>query len=219
MSFELNLASLPNHILYLAGVQLSYIKVYVHVFNLWHAQKPCFLSNAEFVRRTNLNRDTVINALQFFEKHGILKRVQKGTKRYLVQPTHVIEIEASDESVDNSSSVSTKIDKPSELDHPPVGVRPPQGSELDHHNNKINNKYKKSSCEKSESKTKAPTDNSKKHEFADSMNQMASEKRHIQEHEERKKVETTEYTKGVPESLKNLCANFEKPRYGNRPTT
>jgi hypothetical protein len=141
--FELNLASLPNYVLYLEGVQLSYIKVFVHIFNLWHSHKPCFITNAEFAKRTDLHRDTVINAIQFFEKHNILKRVQKGNKRYLVQVTRAVEVEA--QPVDNFTNVSTNINKGSELDQGGVGVRPPKGSELDHHNNKINNKYKKSS--------------------------------------------------------------------------
>lgn len=140
--FELNLASLPNHILYLEGVQLSYIKVYVHIFNLWHSNKPCFISNPEFCKRTGLHRDTVINALQFFEKHKLLKRVQKGNRRYLVQCTNVIETETEEEKKPQNDC--TNIGNPSELDHPPVGVRPPHPSELDHHNNKYNNKIEKS---------------------------------------------------------------------------
>lgn len=141
--FELNLASLPNHILYLEGVQLSYIKVYVQIFNLWQSHKPCFITNAEFAKRTNLHRDTVINAIQFFEKHNVLKRVQKGTKRYLVQVSNAIETES--KAVDKSPINSTNDDQGSELDRQGVGVRPPKGSELDHHNNKNNIKKNKSS--------------------------------------------------------------------------
>lgn len=44
-------------------------------------------------------------------------------------------------------------------------------------------------------------DNSKRHDFADSMNQMASEDRHIREHEERKKKD--KYTP-MPEELRNM---------------
>jgi len=148
--FELNLASLPNYVLYLEGVQLSYIKVFVHIFNLWYSNKPCYITNAEFAKRTELHRDTVINAIQFFEKHNILKRVQKGTKRYLVQAPRAIETES--QPVDNSPNNSTNSDQESELDHGGVGVRPFKGSELDHHNNKYNNKYKKSFCNNEDQK-------------------------------------------------------------------
>lgn len=168
--FELNLATLPNSILYLEGMQLSYVKVYVHIFNLWHSHNSCFISNTEFARRTGLHRDTVINAIQFFEKHGILKRVQKGTKRYLVQASKFIET-TDDEPVDNSEKNCTNIDRESELDQGGVGVRPPKGSELDHHNNKLNTKSKKSSCashvfQKPQLVDNRKIENERKHDFA-----------------------------------------------------
>lgn len=143
--FELNIATIPNSILYLEGVQLSYIKVYVHIFNLWHSNKPCYISNAEFAKRTGLHRDTVINAIQFFEKNNVLKRVQKGNKRYLIQRTTPIEVEG--DPVDNSQKNCTNIAKGSELDRGGSELDPPHQSELDHHNNKINNKrLNKSFC-------------------------------------------------------------------------
>lgn len=150
MSFELNISTLPNYILYLEGVQLSYIKVYVHIFNLWHSQKPCYLSNREFCNRTGLNKDTVSNAITFFEKHGILKRKQKGTRRYLIQPEKVLE--TTSESVDNLKNSCSKNDNPPELDRQPAGVRPSDPPELDRHNNKYNNKYNKSSCSSNDKK-------------------------------------------------------------------
>jgi len=159
--FELNLASLPNRIFYLDGVQLSYIKVYVHIFNLWHSDKPCFISNPQFCERTGLNKDTVSNAITFFERHGELKRVTKGKKRYLVQPTKFIETESPP--VDNSIQNSSNDAHAPELDRSSAGVRPLHPPELDRHNNKYNNKYNKSSC-RSDEQTKA---NEKKHDWAD----------------------------------------------------
>src|SRR5580698_6578912 len=91
--FELNLASLPNHILYLPGVQLSYIKVFVHIYNLWQSKNPCYIGNDEFMRRTNLARSTIQEALAFFEKNEVFTKVQKGRKRYLVETRKYIEIE------------------------------------------------------------------------------------------------------------------------------
>lgn len=201
--FELNLASLPNYILYLEGIQLSYVKVFVQIFNLWYSNKPCFITNAEFAKRTDLHRDTVINAIQFFEKHNVLKRVQKGTKRYLVQVTRSIETES--EAVDKSEENCTNIAMGSELDQGGVGVRPPQGSELDHHNNKYNNKYKKSFCnDQKENRTKQDFkyENRQKHEFADSMDKMASEKRHIEDHEEIKRAP-------MPDNLRQLIKSIK----------
>jgi hypothetical protein len=172
--FELNLASLPNHVLYLEGVQLSYIKVYVHIFNLWQSSKPCFISNSEFAKRTGLHRDTVVNAIQFFERNNVLKRVQKGNKRYLVQVMPDIETE---DSVDNLPKNSANNDHPSELDQGGVGVRPPHQSELDHHNNKLNTKYKKSSCASHENQKPKTVDNQKfenekRHAYADKKNEV-----------------------------------------------
>lgn len=143
--FELNLAVLPNHILYLEGVQLSYIKVFVQIFNLWNCNKSCYISNAEFAKRTSLHKDTVINAIQFFEKHNILKRVHKGSKRYLIQVPKEIEIEVEPEValVDNSSKSCTNNARGSELDHGGVGVRPFRGSELDRYNKERNLKNNK----------------------------------------------------------------------------
>lgn len=148
--FELNLASLPNHILYLEGVQLSYIKVFVHIFNLWQAEKPCFLSNPELVKRTNLHIDTVKSALQFFEKNNVFKRVQKGNKRYIVQTPKAVEIE--NETVDNSTINCTNIARGAELDPPLGGVRPPPQAELDPHNIKTNTKLNKSFCSSNDKK-------------------------------------------------------------------
>lgn len=158
MSFELNLATLPNSLLYIEGVQLSYIKVYVHIFNLWYSNSPCYISNPEFVKRTGLHKDTVINAIHFFEKNGLLKRVQKGTRRYLVQTTRFLETE--NEIVDKSPKNCANIDKGSELDRGGSELDPPQGSELDRHNNKYNNKYNKSSYMGNEQKKNKAVDNS-----------------------------------------------------------
>jgi len=166
MSFELNLASLPNYIFYLEGVQLSYIKVYVHIFNLWYSNKPCFIGNKEFCNRTGLHKDTVINAITFFEKNGELKRVYKGKRRYLVQKVRAIEMEEDD--VDNSPTNRSENDHGSELDRSTVGVRPSHESELDRYsNNKDNNKYKKSSCPTDEQKKARKAANEKKPDYAE----------------------------------------------------
>ena|SRR3990167_2279543 len=140
--FELNLASLPNRILYLEGVQLSYIKVYVQIFNLWYSDKPCFISTPEFMRRTNLSERTVFEALAFFEKMGEIKRVQKGGKRYIVQP--VCAIESDPETVDNSKPKRSTNDQGCEIAQGGVRDSSDQGCEIAQYNNKYNNKHNKS---------------------------------------------------------------------------
>ena len=148
--FELNLASLPNHILYLEGVQLSYIKVFVHIFNLWQCDKPCFLSNPELVKRTNLHLDTVKSALQFFEKKNIFKSVKTVKKCYLQKTPKAVDFQR--DSVDNLPVNCSNIARGGELDPPPGGVRPPHQAELDPHNIKTNIKYNKSFCSSNDKK-------------------------------------------------------------------
>lgn len=160
--FELNLASLPNHILYLEGVQLSYIKVFVHIFNLWHSDKTCFLSNPELCKRTGLHKTTVIDAINFFEKNNVLKRVKKNGRRYLVQVARAVETESED--VDNLENDRLNNEHRSELDYLKVGASLPKRSSNSYHNNKYNNKTNKSFCVSREDQKK---DNSKKHDFAE----------------------------------------------------
>lgn len=175
--FELNLATLPNHILYLEGVQLSYIKVFVQIFNFWHSQKPCYLSNKQLIERTGLHRTTIIDAISFFEQQNVLKRVQKGSKRYLVQTAKVVECE--NEPVDNSAKNSLNNAQESELGYGGVGDRLRGGSELGYtYNNKYNNKDNKSFCLSDEQKKSTPVDNIKeqnkiKHSWADKSKQKA----------------------------------------------
>lgn len=203
--FELNLASLPNHILYLEGVQLSYIKVFVHIFNLWQSDKPCYISNPEFCKRTRLHIDTVKAALQFFEKNNVFKRVQKGSKRYLVQSPRAVEIE--DEAVDKVAVNSTNIDTVGE-DRPPKGgkIDPPNQAELDPHNIKTNNKYKKSFCSAKEQKK----DNQKKHDFANNMDQMANEKKHIEENTKLKRTKMPDYLKAIVNKKCKGIGNYDR---------
>jgi len=172
--FELNLASLPNSILYLEGVQLSYIKVYVHIFNLWHSDKLCFVSNAEFCRRTGLDRATVIRAINFFEEKGVLIRKMKGTKRYLMQPIKAIETET--EFVDNLKQNCSNDAQGSQLGDGGVAQLRREGSQLGDHNNKLNTKLNKSFYK---------NQNEQKPDWAAMKNESAA----IREHQERKRKE------------------------------
>ena len=168
MSFELNLAIIPNRIYYLEGVQLSFIKIYVHIFNLWHSNKPCFIGVKEFMQRTGLKKTAVYDALNYFEKMGEIKRITKGTKRYIVQPTKSIETEIDD--VDNLLESSANNDQVSAIAEK-VSVIAENLSANAEHNNKYNNKYNKSFCPTDEkrSKEKEPKkiENEKNHDWAE----------------------------------------------------
>jgi hypothetical protein len=158
--FRAAFAVIPSRVLYLDGVQLSYIKVYAEIYNLWNAEKPCFLGNPELSKRTETSERTVKEALKFFEDRGELKRVQKGTRRFIVQPTRVIEIE----SVDNSASNCSNIARVGEIAPPPRRDSSPQVGELAPHKDKIlNTKSNKSFCPSDVQKA----NNSKKHDFAE----------------------------------------------------
>jgi hypothetical protein len=153
--FELNLAIIPNRIYYLEGIQLSYIKIYVHIFNLWHSDKPCYIGTPEFMERTQLSERTVFEALAYLEKMGEIKRVQKGRKRYIVQPVRVLEVES--EIVDKSVPDSTNSGHGCEIAHARVRAGSGQGCELAQYNNKINKETNKSfylNTEKSGDKSK-----------------------------------------------------------------
>lgn len=81
----------PSYILDLPDITLGYLKVYETIFQFWNHNKSCFLSEKALCERTNLKRTQVYAALAYFELHNELKRVQKGTKRYIIRPEKIIE--------------------------------------------------------------------------------------------------------------------------------
>ncbi len=157
-SYTPSLIVFPHKILYLDGLQLSYLKVYEIIFHLWHSARPCFISNPEFCKRTGLAESTIREALAFFESKGEIQRVFKGRKRFIVQP--VREIETSCELVDKSPQNSSKSDHPAEIAAPTrcqVGALPAAKSA--HKITNINNtKLNKSFYEK---------ENKKKHDWTE----------------------------------------------------
>ena len=80
----------PRHILELPDLTFSYLKVFETIFQFWNKDQPCFLSNPCIQERTGVCNNMVKSALNYFENKGLLKRVQKGTKRYLVQPVRAV---------------------------------------------------------------------------------------------------------------------------------
>jgi hypothetical protein len=209
MSFELNLAIIPNRIYYLEGVQLSYIKIYVHIFNLWHSNRPCFIGVDEFVERTQLAKSTVYEALLYFEKMNEIKRVSKGRKKYILQPTRFIETE--EMPVDKPAENRTKNNLHSEMadDNSELADKNSANSE---HNNKYNNKYKKSSCLTDEQK-KRKAENEKKPEWASGKKSpMASVEVQSTSYNKTKTMETAEQpSKHVIEYQKRQSERTAKP--------
>jgi len=81
----------PSHIVDLPGMTIGRLKFYSAIFQLWHKNMPCFLSNDILSERSGLKKTQIIEAFLYFEKHNCLSRVQKGSRRYIVQPTLKIE--------------------------------------------------------------------------------------------------------------------------------
>lgn len=81
----------PRYIRKLCGKNLAYIDVYEALFQFWNKGRPCFLSNDALAERADCKMRQVQNALEFFEKHGHLRREQRGLKRFLTRPESRIE--------------------------------------------------------------------------------------------------------------------------------
>lgn len=166
--YKPNLVIFPYRILYLEGVQLSYIKVYEIIFHLWHGNKSCFISNPEFCRRTGLADSTIREAITFFITHNEIKRVFKGRKRYLLQPILAVEVENT-EAVDNSAANSSNSGHPAEIaasTRCQVGGLPAAKSAHNITNLNITN-LSKSFCNKDEQKKDRQKQNQKKHAWAE----------------------------------------------------
>lgn len=87
---------IPRYIRKLPGMTLSYLDVYETIFQFWNKNRTCFLSEEALCNRTGYKRTQIYDALNFFEKHGELKRIKKNGKRYLVKPEKIIETNCSD---------------------------------------------------------------------------------------------------------------------------
>lgn len=77
---------IPRRILELPNMTFGYLKIYESIFQFWNKNLNCYLSTEALCERTNLNERQVYKALAYFESHGELQRVQKGFKRYILQP-------------------------------------------------------------------------------------------------------------------------------------
>lgn len=143
--------TIPYRIMQLPDLTIQLLKFYETVFHFWHTGNQCFLKNDALKDRAHMKSDsTVANAFQYFEKHGEMKRVMKGNRRYIVQPVRALETDSVDNSAENSSNSNQGLAAARE------GSRSSEGEGLAaarHNNNNINNiNLKKSSCDKSEEK-------------------------------------------------------------------
>lgn len=86
----------PSYILDIPGLTLGFLRVYESIFQFWNHNKTCFLSEKALIARTALKRTQIYEALAFFERHGEVKRVRKGLKRYLLRPEKIIETDCPD---------------------------------------------------------------------------------------------------------------------------
>lgn len=91
LNYNQNFFITPFYIANLPGMTLSYLRVYEIIFQFWNKGRTCFLSNPTIHERTGVCLTQIKEALNFFENLGELKRVTKGTRRYLIQPERAIE--------------------------------------------------------------------------------------------------------------------------------
>ncbi len=96
----------PTRIRNLPGMTLAFLYFYETIFQFLNHGKNCYLSNDAIKMRTGITSSSTIQAaFEYFEKHGELKRVQKGKKRYIILPEMKLECENDpvDKSVKNSA--------------------------------------------------------------------------------------------------------------------
>lgn len=101
----------PSYILDIPGITLGFLRVYESIFQFWNHNKSCFLSEKILCERTKLKRTQVYEALTFFERHGEIKRIRKGMKRFLVRPEKIIETDCThltlkSERADDSTTIA-----------------------------------------------------------------------------------------------------------------
>jgi len=86
----------PSYILDLPGLTLGFLRVYETIFQFWNKNLAFYMSNGELAKRSGIELRQVQYALDFFEKHRELTRVQKGSRRYLSRPERFIEIDCAE---------------------------------------------------------------------------------------------------------------------------
>lgn len=178
---------IPYRIFELPKVTFAFLKIYETIFQFWNHGCECYLTNEMIQQRTGISSpSTLSDAFVFFEKHGELKRTLKKGTRYLIQPQQKIKDKTS---VDKGLATARGGSRSSES----------KGLATARHNKKNSNtkNINKSSYKKNKK------ENAKRHEFADSMDQVANEKKHIEENEKVKYAP-------MPENVRQLCKDLLK---------
>lgn len=134
ISYQSAFFIVPARIMNLAGLTLTYLKVYETIFQFWNHGKDCYLSTSAIMLRINVSSDSVVReAFAFFEKHNELKRITKNGRRYLQQPSNIIEID--------EKSTKKHADTPAATATPPRrNCGAPPAATAAHNINNINNK-------------------------------------------------------------------------------
>jgi hypothetical protein len=184
-NYEAAFFIIPRYIRKLPGLTLAYLDVFEYLFQFWNRGQQCYLKNKTIMEKTGIESESTIReAFMFFEKQGVMKRVQSGRKRYLVLITPDIEHEAGENS-ENNSNENNPVDNSSQnssnyfhgVDAATGGRRATDGLPVDestHINNKLISKKLKKSFYKDSEQKKA---NAKKHPWAAMKNEAASIKR------------------------------------------
>jgi len=151
---------IPSRIIELPNITLAYIKIYETIFQFWNHRKNCYLSNQAIMERTGISSESTLReAFIFFEHHGQLIRMSKGSRRYLVDPSNQIEI---------IDEITMKDTKKVGVDLATGGRRQSDGGGVDlatHNNKNINNKKKNKDKSYSASDEARPQKKSRFNEF------------------------------------------------------
>ncbi|HEX3767536.1 MAG TPA: hypothetical protein VHT72_04130 [Puia sp.] len=99
----------PSRIWNLPSMTIQLLKFYEKIFQFWHQGHECFLSNKVLMEYSGMKSDsTCREAFTYFEKHGEMKRILKGGKRYILPPTPRVSTEGFEEKQAADGELSTE---------------------------------------------------------------------------------------------------------------
>ncbi len=193
--YHSNFYIVPTHIRKLPGMTLALLDFYETIFQFLNKGKLCFLKNDAIKERTGIKSiSTIQEAFKFFEKHGVMKRIVKNGKRYIVQ-TLAIEDQTDENDlslerqvVDNSKLSTDNSPKNDQAIAVPIGgyrCTDREGIAVPiHNNNNINNKNINKSSASSFEKHKTKVYDNNRTPFADVTKQTTSFGYHCETQEE-----------------------------------
>ncbi len=83
----------PRHIIELPDITFAYLKVFETIFQFWNKGEACFLKNIAIKERTGVKETQIYDALNYFIKQGVMQKINKAGKRYLMPINNPIELE------------------------------------------------------------------------------------------------------------------------------